>query len=118
MLRMVMLTVLVGCSPATLHAVNRVGLVVAEGSVACDWGETRTAAAAGWNHQHEENPIMGRTPSVATVDAYMAGAAGAVAAAWTSLPERWRFLAWGSVVALQAVTIVRDAGETPVCGVF
>jgi len=109
-------TLLAACSPTALRYVNRAGLAVAESSIACDWGDTRWSASRGWATQHERNMIMGSTPSVATVDMYMAGSAAAVAAAWAALPERWRFIAWGSALIVQADAIAHNARTTPICG--
>ena len=94
---------MLGCS----H-VNRTTLVASSAALACDWVQTRAAASDGWVDFEEANPIMGRTPSVNTVDAYFATAAIANAAIWYFMPSSVKSLLPITVTAFQVRTIRRN----------
>lgn len=94
---------------------NRVGLAVAEMSIACDWRQTRGMADGGWYKSHEANPLLGRKPSVNEVDAYMMASMTLLAVIHTLLPKRWRAAAWLPIIAYQTHTIVTNAPTTGLC---
>jgi hypothetical protein len=88
--------------------VNRATLVASTAAVACDWGHTRSYAAAGWPGVHESNPIMGREPTTGTVDLYFAYAIAANALVWLAMPEKYRSVVPIAVLGVQANTVARD----------
>lgn len=103
---------LVGC--ANVH-VNRAALFVSTASLACDWAQTRSAVADGWN---EQNPIMGSHPSAGEINLYFATAAAINAAIWLVTPERYRVVPSAIVSASQAKSIALNASYgAGVCGV-
>lgn len=106
------------CTSAQRRYVNPMALAVSTAALACDFGQTRQAAARGWEGQHEANPIMGPTPSQTTVGLYFASAAALNAVAWWLTPERWRSAAPTGVVVLQANVVGRnlDGKRLSPCG--
>lgn len=54
-----------------------------------DWAQSRNVAANGLNYI-EMNPLMGRHPSVDTVDVYFIGTATVLGLATHYLPSKWR----------------------------
>lgn len=108
----ILLTGCVGCG-----AVNRALLVTSTASLACDWAQTRSSAASGWNGQVETNPIMGSKPATSSVDIYFASAIAINAGLWLITPPSVRGAVPAAVTAVQANTV---AGNIPytrtVCG--
>lgn len=70
--------------------VNRAALVASTAALACDWGQTRSAATQGWRYHYENNPIMGPKPPVGYVDLYFGGIAITNALLWLVIPRRYR----------------------------
>jgi hypothetical protein len=96
------LLILSGC-----HQYNRATLVTSNALIACDWGQTRSAAETGWSHGlREANPILGPTPSVGQVDNYMAAALVGNAILWYVLPEKIKWIV-PTVVTLTQANVVR-----------
>lgn len=101
---------------ALLHA-NRIGVGLAVGTIACDWGGTRWAAQRGWVDKVESNPILGPAPSTARVDAYMAASALVVVGLGQLLPSKLRPLLYAAAVVVEVEAIRHNLGTTPgVCG--
>jgi hypothetical protein len=104
----------------SLRAVNTGTLVASTAALACDWAQTRGAAAAGWEGVHENNPVMGPTPSTATVDAYFFAVAIVNAAIWHVTPESWRPVTQGALISRQSLAIVRNSDPEStgtICGI-
>ena len=109
-----------GCAGASGWTVaGHVGLGVQTAALACDWGQTRRAASAGWKTQAESNPLMGREPTTHAVDAYFLGTIAASALVWYVLPKRWKVLVPLAIVAVQADSIAHNARaqDLGMCGV-
>lgn len=93
-------------------------LVTSEASLACDWGQTRSAAVAGWHGYAEENSIIGPNPSAMRVDMYFATAAILDAAVWLVLPKGWRSAPPVALTVMEAKVIHGNEATTAgVCGV-
>lgn len=93
--------------------VNAGTLVASSALVACDWNQTRHAAARGWHigelPQWEANPLLGRAPSTGAVDAYFAGTIAVNAAVWYFVPARWRSVLPGFVIGAESATVLDNA---------
>lgn len=104
--------------PTGLKHANRIALGLAAAALACDWGQTHSAAAGGWRGTYEGNPIMGPSPSAAEVGLYMAGVGAAFVVVWQLLPPRLRPALAGGMLAVEAHTVVGNLETTPgLCGV-
>lgn len=104
---------------ALRHA-NNVGYGLMLGSIACDWGQTRHAAAAGWDKAGfvENNPMLGPTPSVGRVDLYMTAVLMGAVVVGRVLPDWAQPFVYVPVVSVQTKTIIGNhrAGVPGVCG--
>ena len=96
---------LVGCGGTALKHVNRIGAGVALASIACDWGQTHSAARAGWEDRYEQNPIMGDRPSPHAVGAYFVSVLAVNALLWYVTPERWHIVQAAAVTGIEAAAI-------------
>lgn len=76
-------------------------------SLGLDWGQTLAAARAPARWR-EQNPLLGSHPSVGQVNTYFVVAAGATALGGAVLPARARGWWYGTVAALELVTILRN----------
>lgn len=111
---------LVACALAGCAHADVASLVTSELSLACDWGQTRSAASADWSgNRQENNPLMGMHPSTVQVDMYFGVAALLDATLWLALPKGWRSVAPIGVTALEADIIYgnRDT-TTSKCGLW
>lgn len=105
------------CTPTAWRRVDRAALVTSTLSLACDWGQTRSAANEGWTGRFEANLIMGESPSTKVVDAYFSLALVTNIVVWAVLPPRWRSLFSGTVTLAQANAITGNVATTRgVCG--
>jgi len=103
---------LVGCVHADVAA-----LIASEATLACDWGQTRSAAALGWRGHEETNILLGHQPSTTHVDVYFGVAAVLDAALWIMLPDTWRGASVTGVTAIEADSIVHNIPTTDsICG--
>jgi hypothetical protein len=108
------LALLSGCSFKNL---NRATLAASTASLACDWGQTRSAASNHWKGRYEANPIMGTNPGTRTVDTYFASTVVLNAAIWYFIPEKLKSIIPGVVIGFQANTIAGNLDTTQgVCG--
>lgn len=89
----------------------------ASAALACDWASTRSAAADGWRMTHENNALLGRAPSVSSVDAYFIASLGAQVALWRVLPPAWRSALAIGVGATEAKTAIGNVEATGLCGI-
>jgi hypothetical protein len=105
-----------GCAGA-LSIANGTALGLSTATLACDWGQTRTVAAAGWPGIYEENPIMGTKPSPRAVDLYFAVMVVANILAWRFMPRRWRWAIPIVVTVWQVVVIARNGARADRIGV-
>lgn len=93
-------------------------LAVSSATLACDWGQTRSAASAGWMDRVERNPLMGAHPSTIQVDMYFGVVTLLNVTLWAMLPKRWRSVVPIGVGAFEMNTIVGNVPTTEsVCGV-
>lgn len=69
-------------------------------ALAVDWGQTRYIAK-NTHRYNETNPMLGATPSVGKVDTYFVGAMVGTVALAHVLPNDWRQLFLGGVLALE-----------------
>ncbi len=103
------------------HA-NRVGAVLTVASMACDFGGTEQAALDGWSYGRQEggmpaHAVMGGTPSPVVVGVYFAGSTAILLAAAQVIPEKWRPLVYGAIVAVEGTVIVNNVSTTRgICG--
>jgi len=94
-----------GCTPTWKHA-DRTMFVMAAASIACDWGQTRSAADENWSGgRHEANFMMGPAPDVGTVDAYMGMMLATTTLVWLVLPHKVGPFVMGGIVGAEANTI-------------
>ena len=106
------LAMLGGCAMSGLTIANGTALGVSTATLACDWWQTRTVAAADWPHgKYEGNPLIGPKPSASTVDLYFAGVIAASVLAWRLMPRRWRMIIPSAIIAVQARAMIVSYGE-------
>ncbi len=104
-----------GCTPQQRRVASYSTMVLAEGSIACDWRQTHDAAANGWRKQYEANLMLGTNPSVAHVDEWMAGAMVTTAIVGQLIPLRFRPFLYGAVAAVEIYTIAGNLPQTGSC---
>ncbi len=112
MLKLLALLSLSGC---TLSQVNKAALVTSTATLACDWAQTR-GAAADWGGRMEANPVLGPQPSQTKVDFYFVGILAANAVAWVLLPKQARAAVSGVVTGVQTKTIIGNFETASYCG--
>ena len=78
-------------------------------SLLMDAGQTRGLARGGWHEFREANPILGRSPSVARVNAYTAVAGLTVLGAAAAVPARVRPWLLGAALLIESVAVARNA---------
>jgi len=71
-----------------------------------DAAQTRALARQGWTGFHENNPILGQTPSVAQINRYTAAAAVATLGIAAVLPPRARRWWLASAFVVEASTVI------------
>ncbi len=99
--------------------VNRTALIASTVVLACDWGQTRSAANAGWvltgNNMswalHEKNPLMGAHPSTTAVDGYFLATALTNFILYLSMPRRYRVIVPTMLFATEASMIVLNHAD-------
>jgi hypothetical protein len=104
---------LVAC--AASPRVERGALAVSAASIACDWGQTRSMASAGWGSYREDNHVLGPHPTVGAVDAYFTVYLATHLLAGVLLPRRLRLPAAGLVLAQQVPAVAGNA-SLPIAG--
>lgn len=110
----VLMCLLVGCA----H-VDTAALIASTASLACDWGQTRSAADRGWASRIERNPILGPRPSTSQVDMYFGVTALLNVTLWTLLPKGWKSIVPAGVTAMEANTVYGNRDTTVAkCGLF
>jgi hypothetical protein len=110
--------------------VDRAAIVASTATMACDWAQTRSAASQGWTwiergermRAAEQNPLLGPSPGVASVDAYFAAATAINLAVYALLPRRYRGVIPLVVTAAETRAIVGNYAEdrrslTGMCGI-
>ena len=115
---LILLALLASCTTSRLRTANRAALVSSMGLLACDWGQTRSAASTGWAGLEERNPVMGTNPSTGHVDVYFASVAAVNVALYLLMPERARWVAPSVVSAVQVNAIAGNTSTVPgpACG--
>lgn len=103
--------------------VNRATLVASSLALACDFGQTYSAAADGWEPvagrtaRWEANPIMGPRPSASVTSAYFFTALLANAVTWALMPRKLKSVVPLGVLALEAGPVKSNLETTrTVCG--
>lgn len=117
---LVLLLAATGCHSRALRYANYAGAAVMAGSIACDWGQTNYAATYGWNNLTlaEENPVLGESPSVGQVNAYMALVTVGLVVGARLLPEWLQPAVYVPVIVNQTTIIAGNhAHGLPLCGV-
>lgn len=88
---------------ASACSLNKAAIHTSTALLACDWGQTRGAARAGWpGGTYESNVILGEHPTARQVDAYFAAA---IAIDWLLFyltPPRWRALGQAGIIGVEA----------------
>ena len=97
----------VGCA----H-VDRAALGAAVVTTLADWRSTRNVAETGWANHYENNPIMGQTPSVRTVDAYMIGVLVLTVAAYPVLPSWARKIVYPAIAIIETRAVIGNREVT------
>ena len=119
-LAMLVAAMLAGCATANRH-LGRAALVASTAALACDWGQTRSQASAGWIRRRangeewstsERNPILGQHPGTGAVDAYFVTSAFLNLMIWAALPERYRWAGPTAVMIIEAPTVVGNLTTT------
>lgn len=112
---------LAGCTPAQVRHVNRAGAALTMATMACDWGSTRQAARErmdDWEEGFPARPVMGGSPSVGRVDTYFAASTTLLLALAQLVPERYRWIGYSTVVAVESAVIENNMHTTHgMCGV-
>lgn len=106
------------CGSACAHVdLDRAMLASSTATIACDWGYTHRAAERGWENHHESNPLLGRTPSTAEVNAYFASMLVLNAAAWVLTPPKYRAVLPAVITAREIYSAVGNHEQVGgVCG--
>jgi hypothetical protein len=102
----------------TARVANVSTAALAGAAMAADWCGTRHAAATRHDDFEGGMPtamVIGGSPSTGAVDAYFAIGTVALAGAAQLVPERWRWLAYGAVAAVE-IKAVHNNLSTTRCG--
>ena len=75
-------------------------------SLVADWGQTRSIAYHP--EYHENNPILGRHPSVSRVDTWFIGALAVSNGIMIALPKKYRPYYAGTVTAVETYLVVHN----------
>jgi hypothetical protein len=97
---------------------NATTATVASVGMALDWCGTRHAAETrtdAWEGGMPTAHIIGTSPSAHVVDAYFAVGTVVLAAAAQLVPERYRWIAYGTIAAGELVTVHGNLSTTR-CG--
>lgn len=102
------MALLAGCGSTPWSTTDKALLAGSTAALVVDWGQTRYIA------QHpevmgESNRALGEHPSTGRVNAYFASMIAANALVASVLPEGWRSMWLGSVMAFQIVVISNNA---------
>jgi hypothetical protein len=100
---------------------SRIGSTMVVATLACDWSQTVWAAGHGRGNWHERNMILGDSPTVGEIGAYMATAMLTTLIVGELLPERYRLLLYGTVTVVELHSNMgnQDRWPTePICGVL
>lgn len=76
-----------------------------------DAGQTRGLARGGWEGYSEANPLLGPHPSVGRINVYTAVAGLTVLGVAAAVPARARPWVLGAALAVEALTVARNARE-------
>jgi hypothetical protein len=124
-LLLVVALVLGGCSATwggqhrtSIRIANATTAGIAAAGMALDWCGTRHAALTrtdAWEGGMPTSEVIGSSPTAGRVDAYFAISTVALAAAAQVMPERYRWIAYGAVAAVEAVTVGGNIATTK-CG--
>jgi hypothetical protein len=108
------------------RAIDVSALALSTAGLACDWGQTHSAAAAGWHknvdgmsyYEVETNPLISGRPSVGTVNLYFAVVTAANAVLWAVAPRKYRSIVPVAVLAMQTIQIARNTARphNTLCG--
>lgn len=116
---MIIALALTGCSAGQVKHVNRAGAMLTVASMACDWGGTRQAAGERTDDWEGGGArmIIGGSPSVGRVDAYFAATTVIILTLAELIPDRYRWIGYGTVIAGEAYTAAGNLYTTRgVCG--
>lgn len=91
-------------------------LAMSTAALACDWGQTHSAAAEGWRDRHEGNPVMGLTPTTARVNAYFAGVAAINIGLWLVMPKRYKSIVPVALAAAEVMQVRSNLNSIGLCG--
>lgn len=96
-----------GCADLRFNAST---LAVSTAVTLCDWNQTRHAAARQWHvgelPQWENNPILGRSPTVSAVNVYFTSSLIVNAVAWYLMPARWKSVIPGFLIGAESATVI------------
>lgn len=102
----------------TVRVANITTASVALAGMALDWCGTRYAAVHrhdAWEGGMPTAQLIGASPSPHAVDAYFAIGTAILAVAAQFVPERYRWIAYGTVAGVEAVTVHGNLSSTR-CG--
>lgn len=117
-MRVALICLVIGGMGCANVPVRRATMGTALLSLACDWGQTRSAAAGHWATTREANMILGEAPGTRSVDLYFLASAAAMVGVVELLPAGVRPFVYGSVAAVQVRTITGNFETTQgVCGI-
>ncbi len=109
--------VLIILSVTSCAYTDTAALVASTATLTCDWGQTHSAAARGWERQDEANPLLGPKPSLARVDAYFGALTVLTTLGWYLLPPGWRTIGGFTVAAVQSPSLSNNFKTTQgLCG--
>ncbi len=114
-----------GCTSAMLHRVNRVGFATSSTLVLCDVASTVAMSDDGrWDRQmrdgvlHEQNPLLGSTPSMTLIAGAGIAALGVNSAIYASDLPPWVKAAWfGAVTVVESAAVAGNARFVGACGI-
>lgn len=120
---LICLVVVCGCSGTwgaehrtTVRVANVATAATAGLAMAADWCQTRHAASSGrmyeWEGGFPTQPMIGGSPTPHAVDAYFALSTAALAGLAQLVPERYRWVGYGVVLGVEAVTVVGNLQTT------
>ncbi len=106
---LILVCLLVGCTTA-----NRAALVASTLTLACDWGQTRSAASVGWPPGMQEiNPILGKNPDAGKIDAYFLGTIVVNTLIYAIVPKKVKWLVPAVVIGVQQDAIRNNLSTVP-----
>lgn len=117
--------IVASCSPSQMRTARTLGLVETGAMLSCDYGQTQWVSDGGrWDRRYapgpgespgvydEQNPLLGRHPSLASVGVYLAGVElGLVALNASGAPDWVKNAAIGAVAVIETANVLHNNNQ-------